>query len=107
MQDLKPKNIKKKHKKTSQNESQNLLKSCVGTLLGPLLVLLEPLGLIWKKTSKKLHLFEINLGPQIQQKSKKIDVEKELVLRYVFFFDFLRFCVDFGVSKPTFLDQIC
>ena len=93
--------------KTSQNECQNLLKSCVGTLLGLLWVLLEPLGRIWKNTLKKTYLFEVNLGPKIQQKSKKIDVEKELALRYIFFFDFLRFCIDFGASKPAFLDQIC
>ena len=71
------------------------------------------LGATWAHLGKKaacapcaLPLFEANLGHKIQQKSKKINVKKEHVLRYVFFIDFLQFCLDFGASKPSFLDQI-
>ena len=51
MQDLNPKHVKKKCKKTSKmtsktskNKGRNLLKFALGGLLGPLGALLEPLG---------------------------------------------------------------
>ena len=46
------------------------------------------------------------MGARIDEKSQKIDVKKAFVLKHVFFFDFLRFCMDLGPSKPQFLDQI-
>ena len=66
------------------------------------------LGASWAqdpKKSKKVCFFKLNLGAKIDEKSKKIDVKKALVLRHVFFMDFLRFCIDFGSSKPSFWDR--
>ena len=64
-----------------------------------------PLGLKIRKNLKKICFVELNLGAKIDEKSKKIDVKKALVLRHVFFKDFLRICIDFGSSKPSFWHQ--
>ena len=64
------------------------------------------LGHILKKTFKKKPPLEANLGAKISNKSKKIDVRKAFVLRYVFLSDFHRFCVVFGPSKPPFFDNV-
>ena len=64
-----------------------------------------PLGLKIRKNLNAICFFELNLGAKIDEKSKKIDVKKALVLRHVFFMDCLRFCIDCGPSKPSFWDQ--
>ena len=89
MQDLKPKNIKKKHEKTPkmlpkacQNERQNLVKSCVGTLLGPLWVLLEPLGRLLgssgKKPPKNPIFLKSTWDPKSNKNRKKSMLKKNL-----------------------------
>ena len=57
--------------------------------------------LILEKIIEKIPFWNLNLGAKIHEKSKKIDVKKAFVLRCVFFIDFLRFCIDFGSSKPS------
>ena len=64
-----------------------------------------PLGSHVGKKRRGIRFLCLNLGTKIDKKSKKIDVKKALVLRYVFFKDFLRICIDFGPSKPSFWDQ--
>ena len=55
-----------------------------------------PLGLKIRKNLNGISFVELNLGAKIDEKSKKIDVKKALVLRHGFFIDFLRFCMDWG-----------
>ena len=90
--------------------SQNHLLEASWNLLGPSWGLLgaswAQLGHILKKTFKKPPPLEANLGAKINNKSKKIDVRKAFVLRYVFLSDFHRFCIVFGPSKPPFFDNV-
>ena len=86
--------------KISQNSLLEASWGALGTswgLLGGSWVLLEQ---ILKKNLEGTTSLEANLGVKIHQKSKKIDAKKTRVLRYGFALDFLRFCIDFGSSKP-------
>ena len=100
VQDLKPKTTKKKLKKiqkmiseTSQNGSQNLSKFPLGGLLGRSWGLLSGswalLEHILKKTLKKIHLLNVNLGPKIHQKSKKNQRRENTCVK-------VRFCIGFS-----------
>ena len=96
--------------KTVQNEGQNLLKSGLGTLLGPFRSLLdaswEPSGANFRKKSKKLTFFEANLGAKMQRKSIKINVKKKHVLRHNFFPTFVEFLMDLGLNNIIIFHQM-
>ena len=61
-----------------------------------------PLGPIFKKT----HFFGPQLGRQNPAKIAKKRRKKRTCFEIRFLSNFHRFCIDFGLSKPSFLTQI-